>query len=205
MMSHPHIHGQQRPEIAIIDPNILAALGIKSILTELIPVAEIRVFQSFEAFMDDTPDMYAHYFISAPIYVEHNTFFMSRKKRTIVMASDVQAILLSGVSVLDVFRTEKEVIKSLIDLQKHAHEPNHSRNKHAVAAHQVHDLSPREIEVISLIAMGKTNKEIAEHLNISQTTVITHRKNITDKLGIKSVSGLTIYAVINGYTDLHQI
>ena len=205
MMKHPHTHGQQRPEIAIVESNILAALGLKSILSELIPVAEIRLFQSFEAFMDDTPDMYAHYFISAPIYVEHNFFFLPRKKRTIVMASESQAMLLSGVFVLDVFKTEKEVIKSLIDLHKQAHEPGHSRNKHAVAAHQVHELSPREIEVISLIATGKTNKEIADRLNISQTTVITHRKNITDKLGIKSVSGLTIYAVINGYTDLYQI
>lgn len=205
MMKHPHTHGQQRPEIAIVESNILAALGLKSILSELIPVAEIRLFQSFEAFMDDTPDMYAHYFISAPIYVEHNFFFLPRKKRTIVMASESQAMLLSGVFVLDVFKTEKELIKSLIDLHKQAHEPGHSRNKHAVAAHQVHELSPREIEVISLIATGKTNKEIADRLNISQTTVITHRKNITDKLGIKSVSGLTIYAVINGYTDLYQI
>lgn len=205
MMNHQHIPPKHRPEIAIVEFNILAALGLKSILRELIPVAEIRVFQSFEAFMDDTPDMYAHYFISAPIYIEHNAFFLPRKRRTIVMASEAQATLLSGVFVLDVFKTEKQVIKSLIDLHKQAHEPGHSRNKQAVAAHQVHELSPREIEVISLIAMGMTNKEIADRLNIGQTTVITHRKNITDKLGIKSVSGLTIYAVINGYTDLHQI
>lgn len=205
MMNHQHIPPKHRPEIAIVEFNILAALGLKSILMELIPVAEIRVFQSFEAFMDDTPDMYAHYFISAPIYIEHNAFFLPRKRRTIVMASEAQATLLSGVFVLDVFKTEKQVIKSLIDLHKQAHEPGHSRNKQAVAAHQVHELSPREIEVISLIAMGMTNKEIADRLNIGQTTVITHRKNITDKLGIKSVSGLTIYAVINGYTDLHQI
>ncbi|WP_018109441.1 helix-turn-helix transcriptional regulator [Bacteroides propionicifaciens] len=205
MINHHHALPNHRPEIAIVEFNILAALGLKSILIELIPVAEIRIFQGFEAFMDDTPDMYAHYFISAPIYIEHNSFFLPRKKRTIVMASEAQATLLSGVFVLDVFKTEKQVIKSLIDLHKQAHEPGHSRNKNAVAAHQVHELSPREIEVISLIAMGMTNKEIADRLNIGQTTVITHRKNITDKLGIKSVSGLTIYAVINGYTDLHQI
>ena len=49
------------------------------------------------------------------------------------------------------------------------------------------------------------NKEIADKLNISLTTVITHRKNITEKLGIKSVSGLTIYAVMNGYIEADRI
>ena len=50
-----------------------------------------------------------------------------------------------------------------------------------------HDLSAREIEVLVLITKGLINKEIADKLNISLTTVISHRKNITEKLGIKSV------------------
>lgn len=58
-------------------------------------------------------------------------------------------------------------------------------------------LSQRELDVIRLIAMGYSNREIAEKLHISIHTVISHRKNITAKLGIKSASGLTIYAVIN--------
>lgn len=197
---HPHAQGK-RPEIAIIEPNILAALGLNAILKELIPIATIRIFQSFEAFMADTPDMYAHYFITAQIYVEHNFFFLPRKKRTIVMAPDNQTLLISGVTTLDVYQNKKEVIKSIMQLHSQAHEVHHSRNENAIKAHQIHELSPREVEVISLIATGNTNKKIAEKLNISLTTVITHRKNITDKLGIKSISGLTIYAVINGYVD----
>ena len=66
-------------------------------------------------------------------------------------------------------------------------------------------LSDREIEVLSLVAQGKINKEIAEKLFISTTTVITHRKNIQEKLGIKSVSSLTIYAVMHGYVDINKI
>lgn len=49
------------------------------------------------------------------------------------------------------------------------------------------------------------NKEIAEKLNISITTVISHRKNIQDKLGVKSVSALTIYAVMHGFVDVNKI
>ena len=66
-------------------------------------------------------------------------------------------------------------------------------------------LSNREIEVLSLVVQGYINKEIALKLNISLTTVITHRKNIMEKLGMKSVSALTIYAVMHGYVDINKI
>jgi DNA-binding NarL/FixJ family response regulator len=66
-------------------------------------------------------------------------------------------------------------------------------------------LSDREIEVMSLIVQGFINKEIADKLNIGLATVITHRKNIMDKLWMKSVSALTIYAVMHGYVDINKI
>lgn len=65
-------------------------------------------------------------------------------------------------------------------------------------------LSERERTILRAIAMGQTNKEIGEKLHISPLTVETHRKNITRKLGIKSVSGLTIYAVINNIIDVND-
>ena len=59
------------------------------------------------------------------------------------------------------------------------------------------ELSDRENEVVALVAKGSTNKEIADLLKISIHTVITHRKNISRKTGIKSISGLTVYAMLN--------
>ena len=59
-------------------------------------------------------------------------------------------------------------------------------------------LSQRETQVLQLVASGKTNKEIAEILFISINTVITHRKNISSKLGIRTASGLALYALMNG-------
>ena len=61
---------------------------------------------------------------------------------------------------------------------------------------QQETLSEREIDVLKLLVEGNANKEIADKLNISTHTVISHRKNISQKTGIKSVSGLTIYAVV---------
>ena len=66
-------------------------------------------------------------------------------------------------------------------------------------------LTDREIEVVKLIALGKTNKEMAKELFISIHTIISHRKNITEKLGIKSISGLTVYAILNNLIDANSI
>ena len=56
-----------------------------------------------------------------------------------------------------------------------------------------------------LIVKGLINKEIASRLNISLATVVTHRHNIMEKLALKSVSALTIYAVTRGYVDISEI
>lgn len=85
------------PEIAIVDPNTLTCLGLKNILEDIIPMATIRVFHSFGELTDDTPDMYAHYFISAQIYFEHTSFFLLRKPKTIVLAGGDNQPQLSGI------------------------------------------------------------------------------------------------------------
>lgn len=59
-------------------------------------------------------------------------------------------------------------------------------------------LTQREKEVLRQIAAGLTAKEIADCLGISANTVVTHRKNISAKLGIRSASGLSLYAMMNG-------
>ena len=60
-------------------------------------------------------------------------------------------------------------------------------------------LSKREQEVLGLVAQGFMNKEIAGRLHISLTTVISHRKNLSEKLGIHSLAGLTVYAYTHGF------
>ena len=67
------------------------------------------------------------------------------------------------------------------------------------------ELTSREREILVSIAKGMMNKEIADKHNLSIHTVITHRKNITKKTGIKSVSGLTVYAILNNLIDIQDI
>ena len=67
------------------------------------------------------------------------------------------------------------------------------------------ELSKRETDVLVAVAKGMMNKEIADQMNISIHTVISHRKNITRKTGIKSVSGLTVYALLNNLIDENEL
>ena len=66
-------------------------------------------------------------------------------------------------------------------------------------------LSNREVTIVRMISLGMTNKQIADRLFLSTHTVITHRKNISSKLGIKSVSGLTIYAIVNNIITIGEV
>ncbi len=75
--------------------------------------------------------------------------------------------------------------------------------------HRVNDtshsarLTPREREVVQLLAEGKTSKEISVALNLSVKTTETHRTNIMRKLDLHSVASLTMYAVRNGIVQIY--
>ncbi len=80
-----------------------------------------------------------------------------------------------------------------------------AKGENQVKPSQTDTLSEREKEIVELVALGKTNKEISDKLFISPHTVITHRKNITAKLGIKTIAGLTVYAILNGIIDTDNV
>lgn len=189
-------------EIAIIEPNTLAGLGLRHLLQQMMPAITIRHFGSMQQLTDDTPDMYGHYFVSSAVYFEHASFFLQRMSRTIVLTSGGAVPGLSDLNTLNVNQSEQALTRDILRLHSRGH--GHDHNHRPTMAVE-HDLSPREIEVLVLLTRGFINKEIADRLNISLTTVITHRKNITEKLGIKSLSGLTIYAVMRGYVEPHEL
>ncbi len=63
-------------------------------------------------------------------------------------------------------------------------------------------LTARELEVLQWIVSGKSNKEIAAHLNLSVNTVSVHRANIMEALGIHNTAELVVYAIRNGLVNL---
>lgn len=78
-------------------------------------------------------------------------------------------------------------------------------NKDQDSSGDQEELSDREKEILISVVKGMSNKEIAEYHNISIHTAITHRRNITRKLKVHSISGLTIYAIINKLVDISEI
>lgn len=191
-------------EIAIIEPNTLAGLGLLHLLQQMMPAITIRHFGSMQQLTDDTPDMYGHYFVSSAVYFEHVAFFRQRMPRVIVLTNGNTMPQLAGIHTLNVNQDEQALTRDILQMHNRAHGKGHHPQGNT-AQFDEHDLSVREIEVLVLLTRGFINKEIADRLNISLTTVITHRKNITEKLGIKSLSGLTIYAVMRGYVEPHEL
>ena len=194
-----------RPKIAIIDPNTLSALGLKAILQNVMPIMTVDTFGSFAELTANDPDNYFHYFVAMNVVLENKTFFSEYRRKTIVLTLSLDSISqLSEFHSLCINVPEQELIRSLLTLEQHAHGQGQNLPPMPKVLQQK-ILTDREIEVMSLIVQGYINKEIADKLNIGLATVITHRKNIMDKLGLKSVSALTIYAVMHGYVDINKV
>lgn len=98
---------------------------------------------------------------------------------------------------IELSETKQKVVNKIINLVNNADE--------SLSQNESFDLSNRETDVLVCVAKGMTNKDISDMLNISVHTVITHRKNIVKKTGIKSVSGLTVYALLNNLVEESEI
>ena len=187
-------------DLAVIDSNRLSCMGLQNLLQDIIPLSSISVYCSFEAFVMSRPERFAHCFVSSALYFEHATFFQSLSHRCIVLVQGDNFPRVAGLLTINVCQDESRLVKDLLRLRRQGHE-----GRLAAAGSPAPLLSPREQQVAVLLAKGCINKEVADRLNISPTTVITHRKNITRKTGIKTVPGLTAYAILNGLVDINTI
>ena len=193
----------ERPKIAIIDPNTLSVLGLKQILQNVMPIIDVHAFGSFEELQASNPEQYVHYFAAMSVVLDNRQFFLDHVRKTIVLTTS-QDTQMGGFKCLCINVPEKDLVRSILMMQQGGHP--HGRNlPPSPEPLNRHILINRELEVLSLIVQGNINKEIADKLNIGLATVITHRRNIMDKLGMKSVSALTIYAVMHGYVDINDI
>jgi len=199
------MHHDGRPRIAIIDSNTLAALGLKQLLQNVLPIMTVDNYATLAELEANHPEQYAHFFVAMNIVVEHRQFFAEHRRKTIVLTLSLDSSSqLAEFHSLCINVPEAQLVRSLLMLQQHAH-PQGKNLPPLPNVLMQKVLSDREIEVMSLVVQGYINKEIADKLNIGLATVVTHRKNIMNKLGMKSVSALTIYAVMHGYVDINKI
>ena len=199
------MNSSSRPKVAVIDANTLAVLGLKQLLLNIMPIMTVDTFGTMAELEANQPDAYMHYFVSLDIVLNNRPFFTERRRKTIVLILSLsETSQLSDFHSLCINQPEPQLIRQLLQLEQHAHgQGQHLPPIPRILQHKI--LTDREIEVMALIVQGYINKEIADRLNIGLTTVITHRKNIMEKLGMKSVSALTIYAVMHGYVDINKI
>lgn len=99
--------------------------------------------------------------------------------------------------VLDAFSEKQYLVKTIEDIFKSCYSQ--------LPENETTSLSERENTILKYIALGWTNPEIASKLFISAHTVMTHRKNITRKLGIRTISGLTVYAILNKLIRIEEL
>lgn len=171
-------------KIAIIGFDSLSANGIIKILAEIGDYACNVINNEIDTFQTES---YLLYIVSSNILLSYLDFFLPKKNNVLLIISEVCLIdkfPVKTVSVNDGIEKIEMEIRNLLSFAD-----NISKRE---------QLSLRELDVLKEIAKGKINKEIADSLNISINTVITHRKNISSKLGIRTASGLSIYAIMNG-------
>ena len=203
-----------RPAIAVVTPSLLTGLGLESILRRIIPMAEVEIYDRFERFAAERTDRFFHYFVASQIFVEHNAFFLERRHKSILLTDGAPQSTLRELHCLDIAQCEEGLVRDILRLHQHAHREGYPTEM--PAGHSVSDphgrtetvqtpLTQREIDVLQLVVEGLLNKQIAQRLDVALTTVISHRRNLIRKLGIRSVAGLTIYAVTKGYVDAEQL
>jgi DNA-binding CsgD family transcriptional regulator len=182
--------------VLIISPNQLQCLGLKSILEEYFYPEKIYICGDFTiAALNEDVD---YIFMPSDIYLVNNSHLETTKERIILFTNyEIENSIHNALDMLNITLSQANLIDRLkIIFQK---------NQKNIFNIRSEMLSPREIDVLKLVARGYINKQIADKLFISMHTVISHRKNITRKLGIKTVSGLTVYALLNGLIKSKEI
>jgi len=200
------MHKMGRPKMVVVSSNTLALIGLRQLLQRVMPMVEVDTLGSFAELTANQPEQYFHFFVSMEIVLSERAFFMERHRRTIVLTTTQQETTqMTDFHCLYINQSEQQLLHTLLLLQQHGHSGGRNLPPEMKAERERQVLTRREIEVMVLVVQGYINKEIADKLNISLSTVITHRKNIMEKLGLKSVSALTIFAVTHGYVDVDKV
>ena len=157
-----------------------------------------------DSFIRDSNRHFIHFFIESDILFRHiDEFITLRKQTTVLSMGRNRRFAEEGFNILDITMSEAEITDRLLHIQliSRFEDPQEiKRNKGIGEA-----LSSREKEVLKLMIKGLINKEIAQQLEISVTTVIFHRNNICEKLQTRSIGKLTIFAVLSGIIDINEI
>ena len=194
-------------KIAIVEPSVIVRIGLEGLLrrlpgfhVQIVEIAEEAVMGSLRMHKPDV-------LLVNPV---DGGDFMSRHWKEECGCPDLKCVALlyalfderilrhydERISVYDSMDEVKRKLERLVaeDIPDEEMDDEEART-----------LSSREKEIVVCVVKGMTNREIADRLFLSAHTVITHRRNIARKLQIHSVSGLTVYAIVNKLVELGDI
>lgn len=192
-------------KVLIIESSPLLVISVKSVLNA---ENDINVIDA----ITDVSNLKKHLSSRVPDVIVLNPSVIDRKERDNIRYAldlDKSTLLIALISslhessilqqfdaVVSIFDTPSTLINAIRHVKANDNMPLPSENE---------PLTDREKEILVSVAKGLTNKEIAEKFFISIHTVISHRKNIVKKTGIKTVSGLTVFALINKLVSTDEI
>ena len=193
-------------KVLLIVPSKIVARGIEAVLSEL---GEFRM-EGILTDLSHASQMRLRNIDADVIVLDPVVFdFVSRSsvRSHISEYSDAAVVGLQTIPMDDEQKKQYDALIGLNDdpvlIVRKLRESLDSRQDNSET--EEYDLSAREKEILVCVAKGMLNKEIADACNLSIHTVITHRKNITRKTGIKTVAGLTVYALLNNLIDSSSI
>lgn len=185
-------------KVFIIDPSYIVVAGLQSIITESTKLAVCEtstdIYKAMERLIVVKPDIV----ILNPLFLDLNRKLYSKGLYEDALYCSIgyssNPFYCGNFEMSD---TPSKILRILESLR--------NTTESVEQTLKGEELSQREKEILIAVAKGMHNKEIASTFNISIHTVISHRKNISKKTGIKSVSGFVVYALLNNLIDESEI
>ncbi|MBQ4063753.1 MAG: response regulator transcription factor [Bacteroidaceae bacterium] len=186
-------------KILLIEPSEIVSAGISAIISRSPEFTIVQTLSNPSYFNAQNSDI--DIIIINPVVIDYNERFdirsyFGKENLTIValtQASYEESVLRQYNGCIGIYDSAQRIVQKLKSAVEDATQ---------APKNDINELSTRERDILTAVAKGKTNKEIADEFNISIYTVISHRRNISQKLGINSISGLTVYAIMNKLVDM---
>ena len=193
-------------KIIIVEPSPIVSAGLASFFDDMKQVSIVSQLDHLDRMEEKLAAYNPDILIINPLLIAYDTnehfLKICRDFSNVIPVALVTSYVDAGIlkqfkDVIEINDSKQKVVTKIFNLLS---DNNLSQDKPESV-----ELSNRETDVLVALVKGLTNKEISDKLYISVHTVITHRKNIVRKTGIKSVSGLTVYALLNNLVDESEI
>lgn len=198
--------GKKKYRLVIVEPSPAVCEGLKVLFAPQPEFDVINCYTELHTFIERAGMLHADILLVNPLVIDHQKRMNLKSLLTDQTGMLTFALLYNYVET-EVLKQYNGVIEITDDASTMVRKLRQAieNDQENTEPNEGYELSEREIEILTSVAKGMTNKEIADQHSISIHTVISHRKNITRKTGIKTVSGLTVYAFLNNLIDQSEV